>query len=136
MLLSLIATPLFSGVCDISLLSMQLDQDFQLGISMKNVIQHMYRTYTVELISFFFLFFVIASWPFITAMIVDVCISKWHHCVVTLSVSCNDYFIENQTTYVETPIKMLSHQYGGNWLAEKSYRKDIQQKRNFYMQII
>ena len=42
MLLTLIATPLFSGVCDISLLSMQLDQDFQLGISMKNVIQHMY----------------------------------------------------------------------------------------------
>ena len=57
MLLSLIATPLFSGVCDISLLSMQLDQDFQLGISMKNVIQHMYRTYTVELISFFFSIF-------------------------------------------------------------------------------
>lgn len=56
--LSLMATPLFSGACDINLLSMQLDPDFQLGKSIENVNQHMYAvpctygTYTVQLIFF------------------------------------------------------------------------------------
>ena len=122
---------IFFVVYDINLSSMQLDQDIQLGISIKNITQHMYTMNLYWAIDYFFLFFVIAlllpwQWMFVFQ----------NGTIVLLLLACHPTSITSKT---EHQIFTSKHQskyclinMGGNWSAKKLYRKDIQQKQFLY----